>query len=165
MQFHSKQNTSTLSTGHTEYCMASSIQSFRSLLVGRGSWKLKGLGVGQLEWFGEVNRVTLAQRRSVVDEGSEARVSAWAFRRSTMSWWEAPSATDSAVCPFWVKNRETVSVSHQRHCSDCSYPDSGSVVLLFLQQLDIIVHTHILHLPCYRQYYAVNITGRAGFSI
>lgn len=45
----------------------------------------------------------------MVDEGSAARVSAWFIRRSTMSRWEAPSATDCAVCPFWGKNGEKMS--------------------------------------------------------
>lgn len=95
------------------------IQPFPSLLVGRESGKLKGSG--SASW--SVNRFGLAQRRSVVEEGSEARVSAWAFRRSTMSWWEAPSATNCAVCPFWGENRQNMS---QRHIKDIA------VAVLFL---------------------------------
>lgn len=49
----------------------------------------------------EVNVVSLAQRRSAVDEAL-----AWAFRRSIISWWEAPSATFLAVCPFWVEKAQ-----------------------------------------------------------
>lgn len=54
---------------------------------------MEGLWVG----FGGKNRPNLAQRRPAEDEGSDARASACAVRRSTMSWWEAASATDCAV--------------------------------------------------------------------
>lgn len=45
---------------------------------------------------------SLAQR-SAVPADSEVWASGLAFRRSTMSWWEVPSATDRAVWPFWGK--------------------------------------------------------------
>lgn len=77
------------------------ISAFPSLCVVELERVLEtGVGVSELGWSGGVNSIGLAQWRSVVDWGSEVLASAWAFRRSTMSWWEAASAADWAVCPF-----------------------------------------------------------------
>lgn len=60
-----------------------------------------------------------------------------------MSWWEAPSATACAVCPFWGKNRQKMSPLRIRDvCSERSHPDSGSVVLFYL------LTSHYIHCTC-----------------
>lgn len=50
--------------------------TFSLFVGGRSVLETEGLGVGGLERFGEVNILGLAQRRSAVDEDSEAWVSA-----------------------------------------------------------------------------------------
>lgn len=46
---------------------------------------MEGFVVSELRWFGRVNGSGVAQRRFVVDGGSEPGISEWAFRRSSMS--------------------------------------------------------------------------------
>lgn len=52
------------------------MSTFSLIVGGRGVLETEGLGVGELERSGEVNILGLAQRRSAVDEGSEALDSA-----------------------------------------------------------------------------------------
>lgn len=131
----------------TTFCMLSLCCCFSFspfILVRRGSWNGR-VAVGELKWSGRVNRVGLAQRRSVVDEGSEPGISVWAFRRSTMSLWEAPSATNSAVWPFWGENIEKGSFEKDTVVTVLILTVA---VLLLLRQLDVIVNS-MLHLPWY----------------
>lgn len=82
--------------------------SFFHLLLCADGFEMEGFAVSELKWFGRVNGSGLAQRRFVVDEGSVPGISVWAFRRSTMSFWEAPSATSRAVWPFWGGKQKKV---------------------------------------------------------
>lgn len=135
--------------------------TFSLFVGGQRVWQIEGFRVSQMVWLEEVNRVGLAQRRSVVEGGSEARVSAWAFRRSTMSWWEAPSATNCAVCPFWGENRQNMS---QRHIKDIA------VAVLFLTVAVLCRAISRNRTLQYRQIHCTcpdtrNATRRAEFSI